>query len=108
MHKLHFLLAVVGFAIPLVLSSTTIQHGNFLLVGNPAETVSLIFGNYASTAFAADLLWVFVVFCIWVVLESRRCRLRHSWVYIALAFLLGVSGPLPLFLYFRERARAAA
>ena len=107
MHKLYLLLAVVGFAIPLSLFPTTLQHGNFLLVGNPAETVGLIFGNYASAAFAADLLWVLVVFCAWVVTESRRHAVKHSWAYIALAFLFGLSGPLPLFLYSRERARAA-
>ena len=108
MHKLYLLLAFCGFAIPLSLLPATIQHGNPLLLASPDETVRLIFANYASTAFAADLLWVFGVFCIWVVIESRRLALKHSWRFIVLAFFFGLSGPLPLFLYYRERARAAA
>lgn len=108
MRKLYLLLAFVGFAIPLYLLPEALRNGNFLLVANPAETLRLIFANYASAAFAADLLWVFGVFCIWVVAESRRCDLEHSWVFVALAFLFGVSGPLPLFLYYRERTLAPA
>ncbi len=107
MKNLYLALAVVGFAIPLSLLPATLVNGNLLLMANPAETVQLIFANYASTAFAADLLWVFVVFCVWVVIESRKEGLEHSWVFVALALLLGVSGPLPLFLYYRERARCA-
>jgi hypothetical protein len=107
MQKLYLLLALVGFAIPLSLLPGTVQNGNLLLIAKPSETVALIFGNYASAAFAADLLWVFVAFCVWVIIESRRCALTHGWAFVALAFLFGVSGPFPLFLYHRERARAA-
>jgi Protein of unknown function DUF2834 len=101
--KLYLVLAVVGFAIPVLLFPATVRHGNPLLMASPVETLELIFGNYASAAFAADLLWVFVVFCGWVVVESRNRTLEHAWAFVVLACLFGVSGPLPLFLYYRER-----
>jgi hypothetical protein len=106
MQRLYLFLAVVGFAIPIFLLPSTVEHSNLLLITSPAETLQLVLGNYASIAFTADLLWVFVVFCTWVVVDSRRGGLQHSWVFVALAFLFGVSGPLPLFLYHRERKHA--
>lgn len=108
MQKLYLALAVVGFAIPVSLLPATVENGNLLLMVDPAETLELTFGNYASAAFTADLLWVFVVFCVWVFIESRNQGLRHSWAFVGLACLFGVSGPLPLFLYYRERSRASA
>jgi uncharacterized BrkB/YihY/UPF0761 family membrane protein len=108
LQALYLVLAAVGFAIPISLLPVTVRHGNMLLLASPAETVRLLFANYVSAAFAADLLWVFVVFCIWIVAESRSRRLRHAWGFLALAFLFGVSGPLPLFLWHRSRSRAAA
>jgi hypothetical protein len=107
MQKLYLLLAVVGFAIPVSLFPATVQNGNLFLVAKPAETLRLTFGNYASAAFTADLLWVFVVFCVWVVIESRNQALKHPSVFLVLALLFGVSGPLPLFLYYRELARGS-
>ena len=108
MMRLYLALTIAGFAIPLFLLPATLEHGNLFLMANPAETVRLAFASYASTAFTADLLWVFVVFCAWVIIESRRKALKYSWAFVLLALLFGVSGPLPLYLYYRERVRAAA
>lgn len=104
MQKLYLILAAVGFAIPMALLPATLANDNLFLIAKPAETVELLFANYVSSAFSADLLWVFVVFCVWVVIESRKLNLSRPWLFVALAFLFGVSGPLPLFLYYRERA----
>jgi hypothetical protein len=104
MRRLYLAFAIVGFAIPVMLAPYTLQHpDNLLFILKPLETVQLAFANYASAAFTADLLWVWVVFCAWVVIESRNLGLKHSWAFILLAFLFGVSGPFPLFLYYRER-----
>lgn len=108
MQRLYLALAIVGFAIPVWFLPSTIQNGNLFLMLNPTETLELTFASYASAAFTADLLWVFVVFCTWVVLESRSRGLRHAWAFVALALFFGVSGPLPLFLYHRERATVKA
>ena len=109
MTRLYLALSIAGFGIPLALAPWTLQHrDNLLFLMNPAETLELTFGNYASAAFTADLLWVFVVFCSWVIVESRSRGIKRSWVFILLAFLFGVSGPFPLFLYWRERQLAAA
>ena len=103
MTTLYLSLAVVGFAIPASLLPAAIARGNALLIAKPAETLELAFANYAAAAFTAALLWGVLVFCLWVLVESRRSALEHGWLFIALACLFGVSGPLPLFLYYRER-----
>lgn len=77
MRRLYLALAVVGFAVPVALAPYTLQHpDNLLFILKPSETVELTFANYAS-AFTADLLWVWVVFCAWVVIESRKVGLKH-------------------------------
>ena len=107
MQQVYLVFTIVGFLISAYATPATLEHGNLLFMTNPGETVELLFGNYVSAAFGADLLWVFIVFCVWVVDDSRKHGLKHSWVFVVLAFLFGVSGPLPLFLYWRGRPRAA-
>ena len=108
MQKVYLVFAVFGFLVPAFFTTLyTMEHpDNLLFITNPAKTVEQTFANYASAAFTTDLLWVFVVFCTWVIVESRNRGIKHSWVFVLLAFLFGVSGPFPLFLYFRERRLA--
>jgi hypothetical protein len=103
MQQMYLVLAIVGFSISAYATPSTIEHGNLFFVVNPAETIELLFGNYVSAAFGADLLWVFIVFCVWAVDDSRKRGFKHSWLFVLLALLFGVSGPLPLFLYWRGR-----
>ena len=100
---LYLVMAVVGFAIPISLIPSTLEQGNLLLMQNPEATINLLFGNYVSAAFGLDLLWVFVVFCTWVLMDSRKQGVKHGWLFLVLALLFGVSGPFPLYLYFREQ-----
>ncbi len=62
------------------------------------------FANGVSSAFSIDLIITLLVVCCFVVIEGRRLRVRHLWVPIAGAWLIGVSFALPAFLYMRERA----
>jgi len=41
---------------------------------------------------------------VWIVYESRRSGTRGAWWFVVLILLFGVGGPLPLYLWFRERA----
>ena len=105
MQGLYAAMTVIGFAIPAFFTyAYTLENpDNLLFITNPAKTVELLFGSSGRAAFSADFLWVLIVFFVWVVRESRVHRIRHSWIYILLACLFGLSGPLPLFLYMRAR-----
>ncbi|HEY3430309.1 MAG TPA: DUF2834 domain-containing protein, partial [Cyclobacteriaceae bacterium] len=61
------------------------------------------FGNRIAAAFVTDLLFVVLVALIWIVMESKRLKMKNSWVYVVLTLLFGLAGPLPLFLYQREK-----
>lgn len=105
MSKLYLTLTVIGFAITafFTYAYTSENPGNFLFLMSPRETLALTFGTYGHAAFSADLAWVLIVFSVWLTVEARRLSIRRPWVYVALACLFGMSGPLPLFLYVREK-----
>lgn len=105
MRSLYALLAMVGFIVPNILVfKESVETGNILLWLDPAATLGGMFGNRIAAAFVTDLLCVVLVALIWIVIESRRLNMKNSWIYIVLTLLFGLAGPLPLFLYQREKA----
>jgi hypothetical protein len=40
---------------------------------------------------------------VWMVIEARRLKMRHWWVYIVTTFLIAFAFACPLFLLMRER-----
>lgn len=105
MRSLYALLAVVGFIVPNILVfRESVETGNILLWLDPAATLGGMFGNRIAAAFVTDLLCVVLVALIWIVIESKRLNMKNSWIYIVLTLLFGLAGPLPLFLYQREKA----
>ena len=97
-------LAVLGYAIPAVPTlMESVRSGNWLFWLDPRRTMSELFANLTSTAFALDLLVAVVVALLWMTVEAGRIGLRRRWTFWILTFLLGLGGTLPLFLYFRER-----
>lgn len=105
MRSLYALLAVAGFIVPNVLVfQESVETGNILLWLDPAATLGGMFGNRIAAAFVTDLLFVVLVALVWIVIESKRLNMKNSWVYIVLTLLFGLAGPLPLFLYQREKA----
>lgn len=104
MRNLYVVLAVIGFIVPnIFVFNESVETGNILLWLDPAATLHGMFGNQISTAFVADLLCVVTVALIWIVVESKRLNMKNSWLYIVLTLLFGLAGPLPLFLYQREK-----
>ncbi|MBL7834090.1 MAG: DUF2834 domain-containing protein [Cyclobacteriaceae bacterium] len=104
MRSLYALLAVAGFIVPNVLVfQESVETGNILLWLDPAATLGGMFGNRIAAAFVTDLLCVVLVALVWIVIESKRLNMKNSWVYIVLTLLFGLAGPLPLFLYQREK-----
>ena len=104
MSRIYLVLAVLGYAIavpPMILES--IRSGNILFWTKPQLTVSELFGNLTSTAFALDAMAVAVVMLVFITREAHRMRIGRVWIYWVLTLLFGVSGTLPLFLAVRER-----
>ena len=105
MFRLYLVLAVLGFLLPGVpMIHESIETGNILFWTQPDRTISELFVNRTSTAFAYDLLVVVLVAFIWMWHESKRVGIRHVWRFWLLASLFGLGGTLPLFLAMRERA----
>lgn len=105
MKNVYALLAVLGFIVPNILVfNESVETGNILLWLDPAATVNGMFGNRIAAAFIIDLLCVVLVALVWIVIESKRFGMKNSWLYIVLTLVFGLAGPLPLFLYQREKA----
>ncbi len=105
MTQLYLVLTILGFAITAVMAPmySLENPDNVLFITNPKKTIELMFGDSGTAAISADLLWVFLVFCVWVMWEGRAREMKRPWAYVVLAALFGLSGPFPLFLYMRER-----
>lgn len=62
-----------------------------------------LFINEISSFFAMDVIVAAAVTALLIAYETKRLKIKNTWVcYIGL-FTVGVSCGLPLFLYFRER-----
>ena len=104
MKNLYLLLTIVGFITPNILVfNESIDTGNILLWFDPQATLNGMFANRISSAFVIDLLLVVLAVLIWIVVEAKRLGMKNSWLYVPLTFVFGVAGPLPLFLYHREK-----
>lgn len=104
MKNLYALLAIIGFVAPNVLVvNESVETGNILLWLDPPATLNGMFGNQIAAAFVTDLLCVVLAALIWIVYESKKLGMKNSWVYVVLTLLFGLAGPLPLFLYQREK-----
>lgn len=104
MQLLYLLLTVVGYlapGVPMMIESA--RSGNLLFWTDPQRTMSELFANMTSTAFALDLLVVVLVALIWITREARRVGIGRVWAFWVLTLLFGLGGTLPLFLYMRER-----
>jgi hypothetical protein len=105
MKNVYALLAIAGFIVPNILVFyESVETGNILLWLDPEATRNGMFGNRIAAAFVTDLLFVVLAGLIWIVVESKRLNMKNSWIYIVLTLLFGLAGPLPLFLYQREKA----
>ena len=104
MKNIFLFLAIVGFIAPNILVFIeSVETGNILLWLDPPATMNGMFGSRIAAAFVTDLLCVVLAGLIWIVYESKRLGMKNSWVYIVLTLLFGLAGPLPLFLYNREK-----
>lgn len=104
MKNVYLVLSIVGFIAPNILVvNESIETGNVLLLLDPQATLNGMFNNQIAAAFVTDLLCVVLAALIWIVYEAKRVGIKNSWLYVVLTFLFGLAGPLPLFLYHREK-----
>src|SRR5688572_22792574 len=104
MRNLYIFLALAGFITPNILVFyESVETGNILLWLDPQATMNGMFGNRIAAAFVTDLLFVVLAALIWIIVESKRLGMKNSWVYVVLTLIFGLAGPLPLFLYQREK-----
>ena len=68
--------------------------------------IEQVWVNAASSFIAADLTIVLLVAIIFMVIESRRLKLRFWGIYIALIFLISFAFGFSLFMFVRERKLA--
>lgn len=103
MQRIYLGLAAVGYVaagVPMLMESA--RSGNLLFWTQPSRTVSELFANLTSTAFANDLIVGGIVAMLWMAREGRRLGMRRRWLYPTLTLLFGIAGTLPLFLALRE------
>ena len=102
--RLYLILSILGF---LIAGGYTLQQsvetGNWLFWTDPGRTLRELFANGTSTAFGIDLALVVLTAFIWMWQEARDLGIPRVWRFWVLALLFGLAGPLPLFLYVRER-----
>jgi hypothetical protein len=87
----------------LFMQETGVDFATGFIVFWPALLV-----NHATTSITVDIFLLCVAAMVWMVHEARRLGIRFVWVYILLAFPIGISVMFPLFLAARERARASS
>jgi len=99
----YLLLCVAGTLLPYSqFVPFVLEHGV-----DPELFIAQLFANGISRFFALDVIVSSVVLWTFVMLESRRARVQHSWAPIAASLIVGVSLGLPLFLYLREQSADA-
>jgi hypothetical protein len=96
----------------LALAGTILPYSRFIpWFVEHGLNVPLFFGELFSTRiggfFGIDVLVSAVTLIAFIRHEGMRKNMRLLWVPIAATCLIGVSCGLPLFLYLRERQRAA-
>jgi hypothetical protein len=108
MQRVYLVLAILGFLVPnTVAVIESVRTGNILFWTDPGRTTSELLVNRTSTAFALDLFATALAALIWMTHEAARIGLKGVWRFWVLTLLFGLGGPLPLFLYIRERRLAA-
>jgi len=91
-------LCVLGLLIPnAVFWPWLLTHGV-----DPQRFVQDLFANGVSGFFGLDVVLSAIALGAFVLLEGKRIGIRHRWLPIVAACLVGVSLGLPLFLYQRQ------
>ncbi len=98
MKHIYLVLSIIGTVLPLSQFIPFIAKNGI----NMPLFFEKLFINEISSFFAMDVIVSAAVTLFLIVCETKRLKIKNTWVcYIGL-FTVGVSCGLPLFLYFRE------
>jgi len=100
--SIYLTLAILGAIVPWIFFARF-----FSTAGPAADFVGALFVNGAAGGFSADLLITSLVFWIFLFPAARRAGVSRPWVFVLINLAIGLSCALPLFLWRRERSRAA-
>lgn len=86
---------------------------NLAWMGAAADPSGLQFiadatANPAASSIALDITIACVAFFVWMLVESRRLGMRHTWLLIPYALMGSFASAFPLFLLLRSRRLSAA
>lgn len=103
---IYLLLAIAGLIVPWYFN---LQH---LLYSPIAFTIGEFFRQNTDTPMASSLTYDFLIggnaAIIWMIVEHRRLKMKHLWLYIIATFLIAFAFTFPLFLFQRERHYASS
>ena len=101
---LYLALAVAGGVLPWMANLAFMRdYGSNFDVG---LFIALANANAASQSLSRDLLVGASAVTIWMVVESRRLKMRHLWLVLLSSVTIAFAFAAPLFLYLRERRLA--
>ena len=71
------------------------------------EFISGGMANPAAASLTMDITIAAMTGFVWIIIEARRLKMRHSWLYILLGGTIAFAFAFPLFLFMRERKLSA-
>ena len=102
--KAYLALAVLGAIVPVAIFGAFVVEYGFDVVRFGNDVV----GSIPALMVFADVFVSSLVFWFWMSREAPAAGMGSWWPFVVANLLVGLSFALPLFLYFRERRRAAA
>lgn len=101
---LYLALAVAGGVLPWLANLDYMQqYGSSFDIG---LFVQLANANPAAQSLSRDLLIGASTITVWMVVESRRLRMRHLWIVLLSSVTIAFAFAAPFFLFLRERRLA--
>ena len=94
-----FLLAFLGLAIPWYFNIAFLLGGGSFA---PGPFLSAVSANKLTSGITWDVYLAAAAFSVWLLGDAPTARVRRPWLYIALAFGVGLGFALPLYLALRE------
>jgi len=73
-----------------------------------SEFGRLAYANGPSSTLSADAMVLYVLSNLWIIVEGRRQKMSHVWVYVLANTCVAVAFGLSLFLLVREQTRERA
>jgi hypothetical protein len=95
----YLILSILGFFLGVAfIYPITIDHNGFDIIRFSRE-IGL---NSSSRLLAVDLSWSAITFFSFLIMETKRLKVKRWWLAVLGSFLVGVCFAFPLFLFLRQ------